>query len=76
MDLASIGAIDGGGCARLALTDEDAAGRDLVVAWMHDLGLIVTTDVIGNVIGSGIFLVPAAVLAQSGESVPVAMSVC
>ena len=52
MDLASIGAIDGGGCARLALTDEDAAGRDLVVAWMHDLGLIVTTDVIGNVIGT------------------------
>ena len=37
MDLASIGAIDGGGCARLALTDEDAAGRDLVVGWMHDL---------------------------------------
>ena len=52
MDLASIGAIDGGGCARLALTDEDAAGRDLVVAWMHNLGLIVTTDVIGNVIGT------------------------
>ena len=52
MDLASIGAIDGGGCARLALTDEDAAGRDLVVAWMHDLGLNVTTDVIGNVIGT------------------------
>lgn len=52
MDLASIGAIDGGGCARLALTDEDAAGRDLVVAWMHDLGLTVTIDVIGNVIGT------------------------
>ena len=52
MDLASIGAIDGGGCARLALTDEDAAGRDLVVGWMHDLGLTVTTDVIGNVIGT------------------------
>lgn len=52
MDLASIGAIDGGGCARLALTDEDAAGRDLVVGWMHQLGLTVTTDVIGNVIGT------------------------
>jgi N-carbamoyl-L-amino-acid hydrolase len=52
MDLASIGAIDGGGCARLALTDEDAAGRDLVVGWMHQLGLKVTTDVIGNVIGT------------------------
>jgi N-carbamoyl-L-amino-acid hydrolase len=52
MDLASIGAIDGGGCARLALTDEDAAGRDLVVGWMHELGMAVTTDVIGNVIGT------------------------
>ena len=52
MDLASIGAIAGGGCARLALTDEDAAGRDLVVGWMNDLGLTVTTDVIGNVIGT------------------------
>ena len=30
-ELAAIGAIDGGGCARLALTDEDKAGRDLVV---------------------------------------------
>jgi beta-ureidopropionase / N-carbamoyl-L-amino-acid hydrolase len=52
MDLASIGAIDGGGCARLALTDDDAAGRDLVVAWMNDIGLTVTTDVIGNIIGT------------------------
>ncbi len=52
MDLALLGAIDGGGCARLALTDEDAAGRDLVVGWMNQLGLTVTTDVIGNVIGT------------------------
>ena len=38
-----------------------------------------TTDltllVVGNVIGSGIFLVPSSVLRQSGESVTVAMSV-
>lgn len=34
-----------------------------------------TLLVIGNVIGSGIFLVPAAVMRQSGESVPIAMSV-
>jgi len=49
--LAEIGAIDGGGCARLALTDEDKAGRDLVVGWMHDLGLHVGIDGIGNVVG-------------------------
>lgn len=52
MDLARLGAIDGGGCARLALTDEDAAGRDLVVGWMKEIGLTVTIDVIGNVIGT------------------------
>ncbi len=38
-----------------------------------------TTDltllVIGNVIGSGIFLVPSSVLRQSGESVPIASAV-
>jgi N-carbamoyl-L-amino-acid hydrolase len=49
--LAQVGAIDGGGCARLALTDEDKAGRDLVVGWMKDLGLDVRVDAIGNVIG-------------------------
>jgi N-carbamoyl-L-amino-acid hydrolase len=50
-ELASIGAIDGGGCARLALTDEDRHGRDLVVEWMHELGLDVTIDRVGNVVG-------------------------
>ena len=50
-ELAAIGAIDGGGCARLALTDEDRAGRDLVVGWMKELGLDVRVDAIGNVIG-------------------------
>ncbi|MDQ1511306.1 MAG: beta-ureidopropionase / N-carbamoyl-L-amino-acid hydrolase [Actinomycetota bacterium] len=50
--LAEIGAIDGGGCARLALTDDDRRGRDLVVTWMHDLGLRVDIDEIGNVVGT------------------------
>src|ERR1700730_3905617 len=49
--LAEIGAIDGGGSSRLALTDEDRAGRDLVVTWMTDLGLDLRIDTIGNVIG-------------------------
>jgi len=52
MALADIGPIDGGGCARLALTDEDKAGRDLVVSWMRELGLEVTVDVVGNVVGT------------------------
>ena len=50
--LADIGAIDGGGCARLALSDEDKAGRDLVVEWMKDLGLSITIDIVGNVVGT------------------------
>ncbi len=48
--LAEVGAIEGGGVCRLALTDEDKAGRDLVVAWMRDLSLDVQIDAIGNVI--------------------------
>ena len=43
-DLAAVGAIEGGGCARLALTDEDKVGRDLVVGWMKALGLAVMTE--------------------------------
>jgi len=48
--LAEIGAIEGGGCCRLALTDADRRGRDLVVGWMRDLGLEITIDRIGNII--------------------------
>ena len=47
--LAEIGAIEGGGCARLALTDADRAGRDRVVAWMRALDLEIRIDAIGNV---------------------------
>jgi beta-ureidopropionase / N-carbamoyl-L-amino-acid hydrolase len=49
--LAQIGPIEGGGCCRLALSDDDRAGRDLVVSWMRELGLTVQVDAIGNVFG-------------------------
>ncbi len=49
--LADISPIDGGGNCRLALTDADRDGRDLVVSWMRDLGLQIGVDAIGNVIG-------------------------
>lgn len=49
--LAEISPIEGGGNCRLALTDEDKNGRDLVVSWMRSLGLEVTIDVVGNIIG-------------------------
>ena len=50
--LAEISPIEGGGNCRLALTDEDKDGRDLVVAWMRELDLEVTIDAIGNIIGT------------------------
>jgi beta-ureidopropionase / N-carbamoyl-L-amino-acid hydrolase len=46
-----IGALPGAGNCRLALSDEDRAGRDLLVTWMRELGLAVTIDAIGNIIG-------------------------
>jgi N-carbamoyl-L-amino-acid hydrolase len=46
-----IGALPGGGNCRLALSDEDRAGRDLLVQWMRELGLAVTIDTIGNIFG-------------------------
>jgi len=49
--LAEISPIEGGGNCRLALTDEDKNGRDLVVSWMRSLGLEITIDVVGNIIG-------------------------
>jgi N-carbamoyl-L-amino-acid hydrolase len=49
--LGQVGAIPGGGVARLALTDADRQGRDLVTGWMRELGLAVTVDGIGNVVG-------------------------
>ena len=50
-DLAKIGARDDGACCRLALTDEDRAGRDWVIERMRELGLLVQIDAIGNIFG-------------------------
>ncbi|MCA8979840.1 MAG: Zn-dependent hydrolase [Planctomycetes bacterium] len=50
--LGQVGALAGGGVSRLALTDADRAGRDLLVAWMRELGMHVEIDRIGNVSGT------------------------
>lgn len=50
--LGDIGSTGDGGSCRLALTDDDKAGRDLVVSWMRELDLEVTVDAIGNVFGT------------------------
>ncbi len=49
--LGEIGGREDGSCCRLALTDEDKAGRDLVVAWMRALELDVAIDRVGNIFG-------------------------
>lgn len=49
--LGAVGTTPEGGVRRLALTDEDKAGRDLVSGWMRDAGLNVKIDKIGNIIG-------------------------
>jgi len=49
--LGQVGALPGGGVCRLALTEADGAGRDLVVGWMRELGLEVSIDGIGNAVG-------------------------
>lgn len=51
MDLARIGATQKGGNCRLALTDLDRQGRDLVTGWMREAGLEITVDQIGNIFG-------------------------
>ncbi|WP_348766925.1 Zn-dependent hydrolase [uncultured Salinisphaera sp.] len=48
MAMAEIGATDNGGSSRLALTDEDAAGRALFVKWAEAEGLSISRDAIGN----------------------------
>ena len=48
MALASIGALPHGGCDRLALTDADAAGRNLFAHWCREAGLALTVDAMGN----------------------------
>ncbi len=47
----AVGALEGGGVGRLALSDADRAGRDLLVDWMWALGLDVEIDAIGNIFG-------------------------
>ena len=40
-----------GACSRLALTDADRRGRDQIIQWMHQAGLTVRIDRIGNITG-------------------------
>jgi beta-ureidopropionase / N-carbamoyl-L-amino-acid hydrolase len=48
MAMAEVGATPEGGCRRLALTDEDRAGRSLFCNWASDAGLELRSDRAGN----------------------------
>lgn len=49
--LGAIGRGPSGGPTRLALTDADREGRDLLAGWMREAGLEVRVDRIGNIFG-------------------------
>jgi len=49
--LGRVGAREDGSCCRLALTNDDRVGRELVVAWMRELGLEIKVDQVGNIFG-------------------------
>ena len=49
--LGKVGVRENHSCCRLALSDEDRLGRDLVVSCMRDLGLEVRIDRVGNIFG-------------------------
>jgi N-carbamoyl-L-amino-acid hydrolase len=52
MQLAEIGATPKGGVCRLALTDLDRQGRDLVVGWLRGAGASIEIDGAGNIIAT------------------------
>jgi allantoate deiminase len=50
-ELAAVGADPRGGVTRLAYTDDDLAGRELVAGWLREAGAAVRVDTAGNLIG-------------------------
>ncbi len=48
MTMAKIGATPKGGVCRLALTDLDKQGRDLIVSWAKEAGCTVSVDQMGK----------------------------
>ena len=70
--LGRVGATPRGGLTRLALTDEDRRGRDLLVEWMRGAGLDVTVDQMGNILGlrPGADRRPPVLMGSHADSVP------
>jgi N-carbamoyl-L-amino-acid hydrolase len=71
-ELGKIGETPRGGLTRLALTDDDRRGRDLMVRWMREAGLRVTVDQMGNIFGErpGTERLPPVMIGSHIDSVP------
>ena len=71
-ELGRIGATERGGLTRVALTDEDKRGRDLLVRWMRQAGLRVSVDQMGNIFGerAGQPGQPPVMMGSHADSVP------
>jgi beta-ureidopropionase / N-carbamoyl-L-amino-acid hydrolase len=70
--LGRIGATAKGGLNRVALTDDDRRGRDLLVGWMREAGLAITVDQMGNIFGqrAGGDGRPPVLMGSHADSVP------
>ena len=70
--LGRVGATAKGGLNRVALTDDDRRGRDLLVGWMRQAGLSVTVDQMGNLFGlrAGSEGLPPVMMGSHADSVP------
>ena len=70
--LGRVGATAKGGLNRVALTDDDRRGRDLLVEWMRQAGLSVTVDRMGNIFGqrAGTDGLPPVMMGSHADSVP------
>jgi beta-ureidopropionase / N-carbamoyl-L-amino-acid hydrolase len=69
MDLAQIGATPKGGVRRLALTDLDGQGRDLVVGWLKETGSRIEIDGAGNIFATRPGRDPAAPVVLTGSHI-------
>src|ERR671937_2898365 len=71
-ELGRIGETPRGGLTRLALTDDDKRGRDLMVRSMREAGLRVTIDQMGNIFGerAGSEPLPPVLMGSHVDSVP------
>jgi len=69
MELARIGATPKGGVRRLALTDLDRQGRDLVVGWLRDAGATIEIDGAGNIFATRVGRDGAAATVLTGSHI-------